>query len=67
MIGGIFIGSGEARQYGDNLNLIVSLARQAGQALDRAYLFERERASVVGSASSRASPPRCRRQSPSRM
>ena len=46
VIGGIFIGSGEARQYGDNLNLIVSLARQAGQALDRAYLFERERASV---------------------
>ena len=46
MIGGIFIGSGEARQYGGNLSLIVSLARQAGQALDRAQLFERERASV---------------------
>src|SRR6478735_7538427 len=46
VIGGIFIGSGEARQYGGNLSLIVSLARQAGQALDRAQLFERERASV---------------------
>ena len=46
MIGGIFIGSGEARQYGGNLSLIISLARQAGQALDRAQLFERERASV---------------------
>ena len=46
MIGGIFIGSGEARQYGENLSLIFSLARQAGQALDRAQLFERERASV---------------------
>jgi anti-sigma regulatory factor (Ser/Thr protein kinase)/GAF domain-containing protein len=46
VIGGIFIGSGEARQYGGNLSLIVSLARQAGQALDRAQLFESERASV---------------------
>lgn len=46
VIGGIFIGSSEARQYGGNLSLIFSLARQAGQALDRAQLFERERASV---------------------
>ena len=46
VIGGIFIGAGEARQYGGNLSLIISLARQAGQALDRAQLFERERASV---------------------
>ena len=46
VIGGIFIGSAEARQYGGNLSLIISLARQAGQALDRAQLFERERASV---------------------
>ena len=46
-IGGIFIGSAEARHYaGATSSLIVSLARQAAQALDRAQLFERERASA---------------------
>jgi hypothetical protein len=35
VIGGIFIGSGEARQYGGNLSLIVSLARQAGRGYTR--------------------------------
>jgi len=45
-IGGILIGSSEPRPYSADLGLIVSLARQAAQALDRAQLFERERASA---------------------
>ena len=45
-IGGIFFDSTEPRRYEDRLRLIVSLARQAAQALDRAQLFERERASA---------------------
>ena len=45
-IGAIFIGSSQARHYEADLSLIVSLARQAAQALDRALLFERERASA---------------------
>ena len=36
----------EARHYGDAPSLVVGLARQAAQALDRAQLFERERASA---------------------
>ena len=45
-IGGIFVGSGEPRRFRADLSLIVGLARQAAQALDRAQLFERERASA---------------------
>ena len=42
-IGGVFFDSSEPRRYDDSLGLLVSLARQAAQALDRAQLFERER------------------------
>ena len=45
-IGGIYIGAAEARDYRESLSLVFSLARQAGQALDRAQLFERQRASA---------------------
>ena len=42
-IGGVFFESSEPGAYDASLGLIVSLARQAAQALDRAQLFERER------------------------
>ncbi len=45
LVGGVVIGSSEVRRSAD-LGLIVSLAGQAAQALDRALLFERERASA---------------------
>ncbi len=45
-IGSVFIGSLEERRHDASLDAVVSLARQAAQALDRAQLFEREQASV---------------------
>ncbi len=45
-IGSVFIGSPEERLHGADLDVVVGLARQAAQALDRAQLFEREQASV---------------------
>jgi GAF domain-containing protein/anti-sigma regulatory factor (Ser/Thr protein kinase) len=46
VIGGVFISSDRPGHFTGNLSLIVGLARQAAQALDRAQLFERERASA---------------------
>lgn len=43
-IGAVFIGSLGSRP--DDMTVVVSLARQAAQALDRAQLFEREQASA---------------------
>lgn len=46
-IGAVFVGSfDEPTKALSDLSLVVSLARQAAQALDRARLFEREQASV---------------------
>ena len=43
VIGSVFIGSSEPTRYGPfDLGLVLSLARQSAQALDRALLFERE-------------------------
>lgn len=45
-VGGVFVGSHDARRYRSDPSLVIALARQAAQALDRALLFERERASA---------------------
>ena len=45
-IGGVFVGSLDAHRYTADPGLGIALARQAAQALDRAQLFERERASA---------------------
>jgi GAF domain-containing protein/anti-sigma regulatory factor (Ser/Thr protein kinase) len=45
-IGGVFVGSLDTHRYVADPGLGIALARQAAQALDRAQLFERERASA---------------------
>lgn len=45
-IGGVVVGSLDTRRYLADPSLGIALARQAAQALDRAQLFERERASA---------------------
>jgi len=46
-IGAVFIGSlGNRQDLLDDQSLVIGLARQAAQALDRAQLFEREQASA---------------------
>ena len=45
VVGAVFVGSVKEQTVAD-LGLVLALARQAGQALDRAQLFEREQASV---------------------
>lgn len=48
VIGTMFIGSAEPRTYGQReLGLVIAIARQAAQALDRARLFERVQAARV--------------------
>ena len=47
VIGAVFIGSlGSHRHTPEDMSVVVSLARQAAQSLDRAQLFEREQASA---------------------
>ena len=48
VVGAIMIASAEPMRYGAfELGLVLGLARQAAQALDRALLFEREQASAT--------------------
>jgi GAF domain-containing protein/anti-sigma regulatory factor (Ser/Thr protein kinase) len=47
VIGSVFIGASEPTRFGPfELGLVLSLARQSAQALDRALLFEREQESA---------------------